>query len=377
MLLGAVLLVAGSITALLWPRGEGLGAPPSTAAGACTRDLRPTADLGGLVAGLRPGDVACLAPGTYGARGTRTDWELSGERGRPVTLRAARPGTALLLGMVHLAGSHLVLDGVVLDGPTGPVTEANSPAGEEVLLWAEGDDLVVRRTEVRHGLWRAGVYVEGERVLLDGLWVHDNGPWSDPRQEQVGGRADNIDQGVYWGRGSSGWLRNSVLERNLAYGLQISGGAGPVHVAHNTVVRNGRGGVIWAEDTSGSTLVNNVIAYNEGYGLNAHLLTGSDNRAHHNLGWGNARGEWNDTGPVRVHDNAVGDPGFAGMRDYRLGPDSAALDAASEGAQTPRDRDGVRRPQGRGPDIGAYERPATSPARSRSGVSPTGAARST
>jgi hypothetical protein len=322
---------------------------------ACTATYQPRQDLGQLVNGLHPGDVACLAPGDYGAKGTRTNWRTSGIAGKPIVVRAASPGSVQVHGFVDLAASWVVADSLIFDGPTGYVNPANEPHGEEVLLWAQGDHLLIRGCEVRNGLWRAGIYVGGDDVMIDSCWVHDIGPWSQPEQDQIGGRAANTDHGIYWGGGHGGRLVNSVLEHNLAYGLQINGNADGVQVVNNTIVRNGTGGVIWADDASGSTLLNNIIAFNGGYGLNAHLLTGIGNVARNNLGWGNALGEWNDNGPLSTRGNLVGDPLFVSDRDYRLRGGSPAVDAGETEGAPANDRDGYPR-KGAGPDIGACER---------------------
>lgn len=351
----SLLVLVGLVTVMRDGSGPSRTAVELTGGPACTQQLTPTPDLAAVVATLEPGDVACLAPGVYGARGSRTDWEASGTSGAPITVRAHARDVVLLRGFQNLSGSHWVLDGLVFDGPTGAVDPANTPDGEEVLVWAQGDGLVLRRCEVRDGRWRAGVYVTGSDVTLDSCHVHDIGPWDDPDQEQLGGRADNVDHGVYWGVGSSGTLVNSVLEHNLAYGVQISEGAGDVLVAHNTIVHNGTGGLIWAEETSGSTFINNIVAFNTGYAVNAHLLTGSHNVARDNLAFGNTRGEWNDNGVLVTRRNRVADPMFAGAGDYRLRRGSPAVDAGAAQRVAPLDHAGVRRPQGAGPDIGAHE----------------------
>lgn len=315
-----------------------------------------TADLAGLADGLRPGDVACLKAGVYGALDTRTNWTRSGTSKQPITVRAVGDGPVQLRGFINMDADYLVFDGVVFDGPTGDVDHTNAPHGEEVLVWVQGRGIVLRNCEVRDGHWRAGVYITGPDTTMDSCWVHDIGPWEEPGQKQVGGRADNIDQGVYWGRGSSGTLVNSVIEHNLAYGIQISDGAANVAIVNNTIVRNGSGGIIWADGTSGSSLVNNVIAYNDGYAVNAHLLTGTHNVARHNLAWGDARGEWNDNGPLIMRANDIGDPRFVSMRDYRLRAGSPAIDMGADDAAPQHDASGARRPQGAAVDLGAYER---------------------
>jgi hypothetical protein len=357
-----LLLLAAATVGLVERREPAASAPRSVPTlppeAACTETIKPGPDLPKLVRRLRPGDVACMAPGVYGARGVRADVALSGQPGKTITLRAQRRGTVFLRGMIILEGRHLVLDGVVLDGPTGSITPANAPDGEEVLLWAKGNDLLIRRTEARNGLWRAGIFVSGTNVTLDACWVHDIGPWNNPGQDQVGGRADNIDHGVYWGGGTSGRLTNSLLEHNLAYGLQISGGAENVLVAHNTIVRNGAGGIIWAERTGGSSLVGNIIAENDGHAVNTHMLVGALNAAKDNWAWRNSQGNWNDTGPVATGRNQVADPRFVGGGNYRLQAGSPAIDAAYPETATQTDYDGRRRPQGDGPDPGAFERPS-------------------
>ncbi len=347
-------VLAGGLVLALLVGGYLLRVALTGPSSACTTRVQPTADFQALVEGFAPGSVVCLAPGEYAARGTRTEWPVSGTAAEPVVVRAVGDGEVRLLGYHNVSGSHVVLDGLVFAGPSGPVTAGNTPDDEEVLLWASGNHVQVLRCEVRDGRWRAGIYVTGQEVVIDACSVHDNGVWADPTQRQLGGRADNIDQGVYWGPGSSGALRNSVVARNLAYGVQMIGGSRGVLVVNNTIVGNGRGGVIWAGDSNGGQLVNNVIVGNGGYALNAHLLTGAGNVATDNLAWGNARGQWDDTGPLTTARNSVADPRFVSGSDLRLRPDSPAVDAGRADAAPLFDRDG--RVRGVPPDQGAYER---------------------
>jgi hypothetical protein len=55
----------------------------------------------------------------------------------------------------------------------------------------------------------------------------------------------------------------------------------------------------------------------------------------------------------------------ASMHDYHLASGAPAVDAGEPVAEVTVDRDGVERPQGRGPDVGAYEQSSVAPAGTR------------
>jgi parallel beta-helix repeat protein len=188
-------------------------------------------------------------------------------------------------------------------------------------------------------------------------WIHDNGTHPE------------FDHGIYYGHGSGGLIANNLIEHNLAYGIQLYPGCRNALVTENTVVGNGRSGVIVGgndeETATGNTIVNNVFADNREQAIISYWdgAVGGGNRASANLGYHN--GPHGDPqfyglyGGIELDHDIVADPLFVDQRrhDYRLRADSPAIDAGLIEFAVGPDFDGRPRPQGAGLDLGAFERP--------------------
>ncbi len=166
-----------------------------------------------------------------------------------------------------------------------------------------------------------------------------------------------------------------VLERlrfynNIAYqcgmaGLMIpSYGTGTIRncaITNNTLYRNGNsyfGGIVvgeWTSPIHDIVIRNNIVSDNAAYQIKVWSRDGiSRITVDHNLinGFRGAEDE------IKGSDSIEGDPRFVdpARADFRLREDSPAIDrGAAEGASNV-DFAARKRPQGRGVDIGAYER---------------------
>jgi hypothetical protein len=144
-----------------------------------------------------------------------------------------------------------------------------------------------------------------------------------------------------------------------------------VLVTQNTVSGNGRSGVIVGGDGSyasaNNVVADNILAWNGmgqggGYGLRTYWESagaGSGNQAVRNLIYGNASGDvWIAGGGLSVVSSIIQDPLFVNRAagDFHLALTSPAVDSASTPYSTASDFAGTARPQGAGPDIGAFER---------------------
>jgi hypothetical protein len=294
--------------------------------------------------------VVILHPGTYGRRGHRTRIKRDGTDDRPITIRAAdgqpRPR---ILGHVRIDADHVRLRRLVFDGPTGPVLRptTENPRGEEIVIWVRGDHVEIARSEIRDGRWHAGIYITGDDIRIVRNRIHDNGDKSDPSQA-------NLDQGVYWDKGSGGEIANNLISRNVAWGIQLYKAPEGVKVVHNTVVRNGRGGLLVSDRAAHNTIANNIFAFN-GRPYVTYDLSGQGNVLAGNLFWSNGSAALGDADPLNPTDNIDADPLFTGPRDYRLRTGSPAIDQGLDDFGEERDFRGKRR--GRHADIGAYEYP--------------------
>ena len=110
----------------------------------------------------------------------------------------------------------------------------------------------------------------------------------------------------------------------------------------------------------GGTVANNIAVRNGEYGIEESGATGPNNLYLHNIVFANAEGGLDlDTG--RESGTIMRDPMFVGdlldvTSDYRLQAASPGVDAGTPDGAPATDIKGTPRPQGRGVDIGPYER---------------------
>lgn len=335
---------------------------------------RPWRTLSRALPALRPGDRLLVRPGTYGARGTVTEVESGGVPGAPVTIAGvsgqARPR---LLGHVEVSADHVRLSRILFEGPTGPVKPRtpDNPKGEQVQIAVEeADHVEISDSVVRGSRWHAGIFLsEADHARVVRNCIADNGD-RDPAAVRF---QANQSHGIYWSSGS-GLLANNLVTSNLARGVQLYEHPHDVTVAHNTIVGNGRAGIQFGAETENSTAVGNVVAFNGDVGVRTASLSGSGNRATHNLGWGNRGGDFEaDDDGLELSANTVADPRFAGPpEDLRPTAGSPMVDRLRGPPLLRTDLVGVTRPQGAGSDLGAYERPSPSPSRSKPDCGPSG-----
>ncbi len=361
-LLGLVLagvMAAIAITVLIFSRAS---APTN-----CTKTLTQTTNIQTTLNGLVAGDVLCLHTGEYGAQGNRYNITNSGSSGSRITIRNF-PGEAkpVLLGFYVVSGDYVTLSGLHFSLPTGNVTPANTgttTVGEDVKIWLNGAlGAEITDSEVEGSLWNAGIYISGsDNISITTSWIHDNGDFADSR-------CLNSCHGIYWGSGS-GVIKSNLLEHNMAAGITLYD-AGVVKQPHdvviseNTVVANLQYGIQINDGSYNVRVVDNISAYNAGEGIYGHNLQDNSNVAQNNILYSNARGNevnYLGAGAIQFSGNIFTSPQFlyplpgASGGDYHLKSTSPALNVGQATYAYSNDMDGVARPQGSGPDIGAYE----------------------
>jgi hypothetical protein len=350
------------------------GSPPSApatggglAAPACTTTASPmgAAQFQSVLDSLAGGAVLCLHAGTYGARGTRVNVTRSGTAGATITIRGiageARPA---LLGFYVITASHTRFDSVHFDGPTGNVGNPDTPSGEDVEVWLKGGAATeISHSEIEGSRWHAGIFVSDTSAMrIASNWIHDNGDPADPIQS-------NSSHGIYMATGS-GTITSNLVEHNVAYGIHLYNGAGSsafphdVLISENTSVDNGRAGIILSEGTRSSRVVDNITAYNGTVGIYGWSLTNSTNVASNNIEFGNAQGSvlnYLGTGSLQFSGDVVADPQFVASvqgatgGDYRVRSGSPAANRGLDAYRNVDDMNGMVRPLGGAPDIGAFE----------------------
>jgi len=271
----------------------------SAPAAACTKVRLPGPNLRAFLDTLTPGDVVCLRAGVHGARGTEAFMTVSGTQTAPITLKGY-PGEAMptILGYFPIGGNNIVISGVLFDGPTGLVN-ANppNPPREISPISIYGSNVEINHCEIRNSLGHAGIYLENAyNARIIGNYIHDNGNFNDPSTA-------NMDHGIYFGSGS-GLIANNIIEHNYSFGVHIYPSASNVTVQQNTIIKNGKSGVIiggQTTDCSSTTgcppqptntlVVNNIIAFNGQHAIHSYELTTTGHIVRNNLFWQNAAGD--------------------------------------------------------------------------------------
>ena len=314
----------------------------------------PWRTLAKAIASVGPGETVVIEPGSYGARGTTTYFSSAGTASAPITFRG-NPAAPMpqILGHVRVDASYQRINYLLFDGPTGaaqPPTPDN-PDGEQVqvsILGTAVNGVEISDSEIRNSGWHAGIYAStANDVRITGNYIHDNGDFADPVQA-------NASHGIYFSSGS-GLIANNVIEHNVARGIQLYTNPHDLLIANNTVVANGKSGIQFGTETTNSTAVNNLVAYNGEYGIRSASLTGTGNVVQRNLVWGNPKGDLTLVDGLALSDNLRADPGFGPSQSLRPPQGSPAIDRALAPSAPPIDFDGVARPRGVAPDLGAFE----------------------
>lgn len=309
---------------------------------------QPWRTLGKAAATLTAGQTALLRAGTYPEATTITR---SGTSTAPITFRGAPGETAVLTGRVKVTASWVRLSGLRFVGGT-----AANP-GDVLIYVSGGDNVEISDSELR-GAGMSAIYVGDPGNGADNVqflrnYVHDNGTHA------------QLDHGIYYGTGRGGLIAGNVFARNIAYGVQIYPNADNVVLTQNTIVANGKSGVVVGGESTtsdGNLIVDNVIASNREGGIRAYWggPVGTGNVARGNVLW-NGSGDL-PTGSaaagIAFVDNLSANPLFASPAadDYRLQAGSPAVDRGAAGASLETDLVGATRPAGAAPDAGAYER---------------------
>jgi hypothetical protein len=303
---------------------------------------------------LGAGEVAYVRGGTY-------DQDLllgrSGTATAPFTVRSF-PGERVVLGPGAGGGDNEPLQigngagfvrfqGLVFEGATGSST-AN------VYAWGDAHDIELSACEIT-GSARQGFFSEASTssIQIIGCNIHDNG----------GGGPTHLDHNVYMQGHGHVIVNCRIAGAPNGSDVQIYPSSDGVIVAENTIVGALLDGIILGSDgggtTSNLTLANNVVAFNGRYGISTYWAgtEGTGNVAVKNVVWGNSGGQMVGSG-IDWIDDAIANPLFVnlGLGDLHLLLGSPAIDTAKQEYATPDDLDGANRPQGAGPDIGAYER---------------------
>jgi hypothetical protein len=322
---------------------------PTSAAGTepdCTVEVFPGESIQDAIDAGAPGSVICVHKGDY-PETLRCDSGDGGTPDAPVILRGA-PGDAKPSitwsgpdqQVLRIACAYFEVRGLDLSGP--------NVDNSTVIYPASGHDVTIAGNLI-HGGRCQGVSMEPSTYdyVIEGNVVYDNG---------TGGKAcDEQAHGLYL-KGNYHLVRNNIVRNNHDYGIQRWPSGSGSTIAFNTVVFNGRSGLVLG-GSNGDHIVSNIFAYNGAFGIHRGSPEPYSCDIHGNLGWSNPSGDIEGGGWPKGCDglNFHGDPAFASGADYHLTLGSAAIGLGDLLYAPPFDFDGVERPQGLAPDIGAYE----------------------
>jgi hypothetical protein len=277
--------------------------------------------------------------------------------------------------------------------------------GHDGIKWHNLHDSTIQRNWIHHNKFMGMLGIGGTRIRIDRNRINHNGNFSACQGPTP--NVCNLHHGIY-AHGTAYTITNNLIYGNLSFGIQQNGsstsaydttkhpstefsGAANWLIAHNTFAYNAyRGGmVVWGSRCTNSRIENNIFYENSvtvstsPQGIEF-VSSSSVTRVkiRNNIAYATSPGgtifigsgvtEWvhytqsgnsvNVSTPGFVHAPAT----LPNSPNFALIAGSPAIDAGVPLAETRIAFDGTPRPQGRAPDIGAYEYVAGSDAQSPS-----------
>jgi hypothetical protein len=270
-----------------------------------------------------------------------------------VTLRGD-PGAVVAAsgdGVLYIACSYLRVEGLKIQGP--------GAVGGTLVYGVSGSDHVqIVGNEVTGSVCQ-GIYTDEETADYEILrnHVHHNGTSACDRQAH----------GMYI-QGDRHLIANNVIhDHPEGFGIQHYDYGRNVRIVNNTVTHAGHGGIVvggggagpGGGGVSGAVVANNIVAYNGTYGIDSDSNNPNSCTIHHNLAFENDSADYDGGWPGGcLGSNQSGNPLFVnvGARNLALQAGSPGVDSGDAALAVGPAYGGTSRPQGAGPDKGAYER---------------------
>lgn len=185
-----------------------------------------------------------------------------------------------------------------------------------------------------YGQRKVGFYVDGIGGSLSNVQVHNNLSYNNEHGIVV------VNEGK--GHTENVAIYNNVIHSNRGRGIGVAAwGVGPDHdindvrIINNTVAKNGTIGILIDNPEASNIVVRNNVSYMNRFAAQIKVVSGR----------------------VVVERNVVTNPGFrnAAANDFSLVTSSPAVDAGMTHSAPRNDFLNRARPQGAGPDVGAFE----------------------
>ena len=332
---------------------------------------RPWRTLRHAASHAGPGSMVHVAPGHYGGP---LDFRRSGRPGSRIRFVSERRWAARIsahstgsLGIVQVAGDYVDLDGFDVSGSGGDGTVGIVVPGSHVRVMRNRvHDVTVACNGDNGG---GGIVAGGG---LGGYGNHDIEVRANLVHDVVGAPTRQCPgvQGIY-ASVARVLIANNVVYRNAHDCITSWHAASRLTVVNNTAIDCPGAGITIGSGGSGATdrgnvgsVVSNNLVYGNGQGVvetsdGAHRVA-PDNRYLNNLVFHSGSGDLRRGDPPSrgavVSGTVSSNPRIMGLDGvYRLKAKSPAIDAGTTTGAPRTDFDGVRRPQGRGIDIGAFE----------------------
>ena len=294
---------------------------------------------------LQPGQRALVRAGTYNES---LVMNRAGTSSAPITVENF-PGEKPVLDAtnthalrVNDGGNWFRFRGFVIQNSPGT-------SGGNVDLY--GSFLEISNNEIR-GSVDQGIYTdeESDHNYIIGNWIHHNGE----------GRTHQS-HGIYL-QGDDHLVANNLIhDHPEGFGIQVYDNGDRAIVTSNTITNSGHSGIVigGSGGVSGVIVRNNILAFNNHWGVSHDSSCPSNSVADTNILFGNDNGPTQSgcSGLSYAGGNTVADPMFVnhGARNLHLQASSPAI-GRTRGEYSPRfDHEGQTRPQGNAPDAGAYE----------------------